>query len=99
MTSYFSSKGPARASAKRGCSSLADLNLDLNDEDARSQLQNLPVKNKEAKQALFAKYVRDFPKWLLPLRYASLAHQHPSGLTVTVYISCSSKHLQGGGTL
>ncbi|EIE20142.1 origin recognition complex subunit 2 [Coccomyxa subellipsoidea C-169] len=68
MTSYFSSKGPARASAKRGCSSLADLSLDLNDEDARSQLQNLPVKNKEAKQALFAKYVRDFPKWLLPLR-------------------------------
>lgn len=68
MTTYFSSRGPTRSNTKRGQSSLADLNLDLSDEDARSQLQNLPVKNKAAKDALFLRHVRSFSKWLLPLR-------------------------------
>jgi hypothetical protein len=81
MTSYFNSRGPARASTRKGSSNLADLKLDLSDEDARSQLQSLPVKNKEAKQALFAKHVRDFPKWLLPLRCANpIAHQRVTSL-------------------
>lgn len=74
MTAYFSSRGPARSNAKRGQSSLADLNLDLSDEDARSQLQNLPVKNEAAKQALFLRHVRSFSKWLLPLRCATFHH-------------------------
>lgn len=97
MTSYFNSRGPARASTRKGSSNLADLKLDLSDEDARSQLQSLPVKNKEAKQALFAKHVRDFPKWLLPLRCANpIAHQRVTTLICNLLRNNSCCKLRRG---
>lgn len=70
--SYFSSRGANKSSSRRPPVSLEELKLDLGEEDARSQLRKLPDKNAEAKEALYAKYVRDFPEWLLPLRLSDL---------------------------
>ena len=68
MTTYFTSKAPSRAAKKGSAPSLADCNFQLGDEDPHTQVQRLPLKNKQAKQALLARHAAEAHKWLLPLR-------------------------------